>query len=98
MHVLDQPDFINAAACVQTNLTATKLLSVLKKVEAGAGRQLDGQRWGPRPLDIDIVFFNNDSIESRVLTVPHLRWQDRPFVCQPILDLYDPQDVNVTKV
>lgn len=98
MHVLDQPEFVNAAAWIQTSLQATELLNVLKAVEASAGRQLNAQRWGPRPLDIDIIFFDNDSIETDVLNIPHPRWKDRPFVCRPVLDLLHPQDERLAKV
>eukprot|EP00892_Ulva_mutabilis_P006603 jgi/Ulvmu1/4314/UM002_0035.1 len=95
MHVTEQPSFINAAAWVHTSLTASELLPVLKSIEADAGRKLDAQRWGPRPLDLDIIFFESQQVKSEVLTVPHPRWQERPFVCRPVLDLIDTQNASL---
>ena len=98
MHVLDQPEFINAAAWVQTNLTAMELLPVLKSIEADAGRTLDAQRWGPRPLDMDIIFFDNQQIKTDTLTVPHPRWHERAFVCRPVSDLIDSKNSSLPQV
>jgi 2-amino-4-hydroxy-6-hydroxymethyldihydropteridine diphosphokinase len=87
MHVTDQPMFLNAAIWVETPLNPHELLRAVKKVETTAGRDLGGRRWGPRPLDIDIIFQEGVNIATEELTIPHPRWQDRAFVCRPVLDL-----------
>lgn len=95
MHVTDQPMFLNAAVWVQTSLSAHKLLKVAKEAEIVAGRDLGGRRWGPRPLDIDIIFHEGTNIATETLTVPHPRWQDRAFVCRPVLDLCAPETTRL---
>lgn len=98
MHVTDQPMFLNAAIWVETSLSAHKLLKVAKKVEADAGRDFEGRRWGPRPLDIDIIFHEETNFATEELTIPHPRWQDRAFVCRPVLDLCTPETARLAWV
>ncbi|KAK9865852.1 hypothetical protein WJX84_012475 [Apatococcus fuscideae] len=63
-YVLDQPPFLNAAVVVRTSLSPESLLTTLKNVEASLGRQAGGQRWGPRPIDLDIVFYHAPQVLS----------------------------------
>ncbi|KAK9909901.1 hypothetical protein WJX75_009211 [Coccomyxa subellipsoidea] len=87
-YVTDQPRFINAAVAVKTSLQPRQLLHALKKIEAELGREVGGQRWGPRPLDLDIIFYDCISCDEDGLQVPHPRWHERSFVQAPVADLY----------
>jgi 2-amino-4-hydroxy-6-hydroxymethyldihydropteridine diphosphokinase/dihydropteroate synthase len=95
MYVTDQPAFLNAAAEVRTTLPPLDLLRVLKDVERDMGRGFGGDqiRWGPRPIDLDIVFYEDETVmhaetdTTRELVVPHPRWQERDFVKGPLSDL-----------
>jgi 2-amino-4-hydroxy-6-hydroxymethyldihydropteridine diphosphokinase len=95
MHVTDQPMFLNAAIWVKTSLDAEELLKVAKRVESDAGRDFSARRWGPRPLDVDIVFHEGMSMDTAELTIPHPRWRDRAFVCRPVLDLCSPETAQI---
>lgn len=87
-YVTDQPAFLNAAALIQTELPPLQLLKILKDVEQSLGRDLHGQRWGPRPIDLDIIFYEDAEVhEGERLIVPHPRWQERDFVKAPLADL-----------
>ncbi|KAL4420775.1 hypothetical protein ABPG75_010431 [Micractinium tetrahymenae] len=89
-YVTDQPPFLNAAALVGTSLPPLELLRRLKDIEARLGRDLGpaAQRWGPRPIDLDIVFYEGQTVtEGETLVVPHPRWQERDFVKAPLADL-----------
>ena len=57
-------------------------------LQASAGRDFQGRRWGPRPLDLDIIFHGSVSLATERLQVPHARWQERDFVKAPLADLY----------
>ncbi|GIL72513.1 hypothetical protein Vretimale_4299 [Volvox reticuliferus] len=94
-YVTDQPSFLNAAVLARTHLSPGELLRALKQVEAEAGRDLaGGQRFGPRPLDLDIIFFGAGSYQDEKLTVPHPRWRERPFVQAPVSDLLYRRDTT----
>lgn len=91
-YVTNQPAFLNAAALVETNLGPETLLANLKKIEVSLGRDLEGLRWGPRAIDLDIIFYGNENFSFRkneALTIPHPRWSERDFVIAPLADLYD---------
>ncbi|KAK9792723.1 hypothetical protein WJX73_006926 [Symbiochloris irregularis] len=90
--VTDQPAFLNAAVAVKTELAPHELLHSLKDFEAALGRQAGGQRYGPRPLDLDIIFHDHSRLDDEALTIPHARWQERAFVLAPVNDLYTPQE------
>ncbi|KAI8464202.1 MAG: Dihydropteroate synthase-like protein [Monoraphidium minutum] len=95
MHVTDQPPFINAALLARTDLPPLQLLYHLKQIEKATGRDLQtGQRWGPRPLDLDVIFYGPQAIDHEALTVPHPRWEQRPFVQAPLADLLRPSDLE----
>ena len=84
--VTDQPLFQNAVCLAETGLEPLPLLDFLKEIEHAAGRR-PGRRWGPRPLDLDILFFGDRVIESGRLAIPHPRIRERGFVLRPLADL-----------
>ncbi|CAN4122045.1 unnamed protein product [Withania somnifera] len=85
-YVTDQPQFLNSAVRGVTKLGPHKLLSVLRKIEKDLGRTT-GIRYGPRPIDLDILFYGKFKIHSEILDVPHERIWERPFVVAPLIDL-----------
>uniref|UniRef100_A0A383VLV9 Pterin-binding domain-containing protein n=1 Tax=Tetradesmus obliquus TaxID=3088 RepID=A0A383VLV9_TETOB len=93
-YVSEQAPFLNAAVLGHTDLSPLQLLYHLKQIEKAAGRDLvGGRRWGPRPLDLDIIFYGSQDLQHEVLSVPHISWQDRAFVKAPIADLLLPEDI-----
>ncbi len=82
----DQPDFINAVALLETSLSAIELLDVLQSIENNQGR-VRHRHWGERTLDLDILLFNNDVINTPRLTVPHYAMCEREFVIVPLFDI-----------
>jgi 2-amino-4-hydroxy-6-hydroxymethyldihydropteridine diphosphokinase len=84
-----QPDFLNAVVAVETTLSPRELLGVAKALEAGAGRAAPepGQRWGPRPLDIDVLMVGDERVDEPDLVVPHPRIHQRAFVLAPLADV-----------
>ncbi|RXH71064.1 hypothetical protein DVH24_015686 [Malus domestica] len=85
-YVTDQPNFLNSAVRAVTQLGPHELLGALKKIEKDMGRT-DGIRYGPRPIDLDILFYGKQRISSEILMVPHERIWERPFVMAPLMDL-----------
>ncbi|XP_027098087.1 folate synthesis bifunctional protein, mitochondrial isoform X1 [Coffea arabica] len=85
-YVTDQPQFLNSAVRGITKLGPHELLGVLKKIEKDMGRT-DGIRYGPRLIDLDILFYGRFKVHSDILTVPHERIWERPFVMAPLMDL-----------
>lgn len=82
----DQPDFLNMALCVETSLNPQGLLALTQNIEALLGRQRT-VRWGQRTLDIDILLFNQDIIDTPQLKVPHPQLQNRRFALIPLADI-----------
>ena len=82
----DQPDFVNTAIEVLTEKAPRALLIAVKNIEQAHGRE-PGERWGPRPLDIDILLHGAGPISEPGLQVPHPRMWDRAFVLRPLADL-----------
>ncbi len=82
----DQPDYINGVARFETTLTAIELLDYLQSIEHKHGRERS-VRWGARTLDLDILLFGNQTIESERLSVPHPRMYERAFVMTPLNDI-----------
>jgi 2-amino-4-hydroxy-6-hydroxymethyldihydropteridine diphosphokinase len=82
----DQPEFRNAVARLETPLTADALLDVLLAIEAGFGR-VRGIRFGPRTLDLDLLWYGGEEREDERLTLPHPRAHEREFVLRPLADL-----------
>lgn len=85
--VLDQPDFLNAAIRIRTELEPEALLDLCKQVEAGRGRRLDALRHSPRPLDIDLLLLGDLELSTDRLTLPHPEVTTRRFVLAPLLEL-----------
>jgi 2-amino-4-hydroxy-6-hydroxymethyldihydropteridine diphosphokinase len=82
----DQPDFLNTAVSGETGLTPEDLLAFIKKTEQRLGRQRRF-RWGPREIDIDIIFYGDLVQKSKALTLPHPLFRERDFVLRPLADL-----------
>jgi 2-amino-4-hydroxy-6-hydroxymethyldihydropteridine diphosphokinase len=85
--VLDQPDFLNAAARVRTALEPEALLDLCKEVEEERGRRLDAPRHSPRPLDVDVLLLGDLELSTERLTLPHPEVTTRRFVLAPLLEL-----------
>ena len=83
----DQPDYVNAVASLKTALSAEDLLTALQQIELEQGRQRKNERWGPRTLDLDILLFGNEVIQTKRLTVPHYGMKQREFVLYPLAEL-----------
>lgn len=81
-----QPDFLNAVCALETTLPPEELLTVLLEIEARRGR-VRSQPNGPRTLDLDLLFYENEERATPLLTLPHPRFAERAFVCAPLLDL-----------
>jgi 2-amino-4-hydroxy-6-hydroxymethyldihydropteridine diphosphokinase len=82
----DQPKFLNMAVRGQTYLEPEPLLKHLKRLETALGRQITFAN-GPRSIDIDILFFDDQILETPLLTLPHPRLHERGFVLLPLMDL-----------
>nr|WP_283256072.1 2-amino-4-hydroxy-6-hydroxymethyldihydropteridine diphosphokinase [Dyella humicola] len=85
--VLDQPSFVNAVALVETTLAPHELLNALLAIERAAGRVRDGERWGPRTLDLDVLHMDAMVMSDERLSLPHPRIHERAFVLLPLHDL-----------
>ena len=81
-----QPDFINAVACVQTDLSPRALLDALLAVERRYGRVRDVPN-GPRTLDLDLLVYGDVVLDEPGLTIPHPRMHERAFVMVPLAEL-----------
>ena len=82
----DQPDYVNAVACLETELSPLALLDALQNIENGQGR-IRLRRWGERTLDLDILLYDNQIIHNEHLTVPHYDMQNREFVIVPLYEI-----------
>lgn len=91
----EQDAYLNAALRLRTWLSPAELLSTLQRIEEALGRDRRGEseRWGPRMIDLDIVFYGERCIEMPGLTVPHPRAHQRSFVMRPLAEL-DPDWVH----
>jgi 2-amino-4-hydroxy-6-hydroxymethyldihydropteridine diphosphokinase len=99
LHVTDQPYFLNMAVMGETNLSPNNLLHAVKTIEAEMGRDLspNAQRFGPRPIDIDIVLASHVAdpdapddyiiVDTPDLTIPHPRMPERAFVLNPLVEI-----------
>ncbi len=84
---LEQEWFVNAVAAVKTRLNPLRLLHLLKTIEAEMGRSGKGPRYGPRPIDLDILLYDDLVMDAGSLVVPHPRLHKRRFVLQPLCDI-----------
>lgn len=85
--VVDQPDFLNSALRVRTELAPLELLDRCKRIERELGREPDGPRHGPRPIDIDVLLVGGETLAHERLTLPHPEIATRRFVLEPLLEL-----------
>lgn len=83
----DQPDYLNAVCLVETSLQPEELLSALQNIEQTHGRVRKAERWGPRTLDLDILLYGNQHIDTPDLTIPHYGMADREFVLVPLFEI-----------
>ncbi|MCK3657305.1 7,8-dihydro-6-hydroxymethylpterin-pyrophosphokinase [Pasteurellaceae bacterium Pebbles2] len=82
----DQPDYVNAVACLETTLAPLELLDALQKIENEQGR-VRLRRWGERTLDLDILLYDNLVMQSERLTIPHYDMHNREFVIVPLFEI-----------
>lgn len=88
----DQPAFLNMVIRAETELAPEALLSFLKGLEQTLGRE-PGPRYGPRKIDLDILFYDDLVLDSPPLVIPHPRLHERPFVLIPLADV-DPDHIH----
>ena len=84
--VEDQPDFVNACATIETGLSPEALLEICKGLEKELGRE-EGVRWGPRLIDIDVLWMAGEVRDSEKLSLPHPRMLERAFVIVPLAEI-----------
>jgi 2-amino-4-hydroxy-6-hydroxymethyldihydropteridine diphosphokinase len=84
--VADQPDFVNAAALLETALSPYDLLRELQRLERDLGR-VATYRWGPRVIDLDILAYDDLAIDEAQLTIPHARLRERAFALTPLAEI-----------
>lgn len=82
----DQPDFCNAAAIVETELSPHDLLQRIKELERTLGRT-ESERWGPREIDFDILFYDELQLNEPGLHIPHPRLRERAFALVPLAEI-----------
>lgn len=83
----DQPLFFNAVCRLITGLEPQAFLRFLKNLEREIGRRPGGRRWGPRPIDLDILLYDDRVVDAPELTLPHPRLAERAFVLVPLCEL-----------
>jgi 2-amino-4-hydroxy-6-hydroxymethyldihydropteridine diphosphokinase len=84
---VDQPPFVNAAVEIATRLSPRELLDALLSIERANGRERDGERWGPRVIDLDILLYGDRRIDEPGLSIPHPHLRERAFALLPLADL-----------
>ena len=89
----DQPDYVNAVVAMDTLLSAENFLQELTRIEDLQGRVRDGDKWGPRIIDLDLLMYGKQKINTPDLTVPHPGMHERDFVIIPLSELAG--DVNI---
>lgn len=82
----DQPHFLNRVLCVKTKLPPVFLMKTLLQIEQDMGRNRQ-EKWGPRIIDLDVLFFNNRIIDEDGLRVPHPHLHERDFVLKPMVEI-----------
>ena len=82
-----QPAFLNIAAWGRADLDARALLVLAKRIEAAQGRDFSAQRWGPRPIDVDIALIEGEVVDEPDLIVPHALLHVRSFVLVPLAEV-----------
>ena len=84
---LDQPEFVNAAAAIETALSPQALMQALLAIERDAGRDRGGERWGPRILDLDLLLYGALTLAEPGLQLPHPHLHERAFVLLPLAEI-----------
>ncbi len=82
-----QPDFLNAVMKLETALEPPRLLAELQRIEREVFRRVRTVRWGPRAIDLDILFYDRLILTDDDLTIPHPRLHERRFVLQPLAEI-----------
>ncbi len=82
----DQPNFINMAIKIETDKEPLELLDILKNIETDIGRR-PGPRWGPRVIDLDILLYEDRTMKTSYLEIPHPRMCEREFVLKPLSEI-----------
>jgi 2-amino-4-hydroxy-6-hydroxymethyldihydropteridine diphosphokinase len=85
--VVDQPEFVNAAAAIETGLSPQALMQALLAIERDAGRDRGGERWGPRILDLDLLLYGALTLAEPGLQLPHPHLHERAFVLLPLAEI-----------
>jgi len=83
---IDQPEFLNQVVALRTRLAPHSLLDVTQGLERAAGREA-GPRWGPRTLDLDLLWYDGTQVDDALLQLPHPRMEERRFVLEPLAEL-----------
>jgi 2-amino-4-hydroxy-6-hydroxymethyldihydropteridine diphosphokinase len=97
--ITDQPPFVNLCLVVETGLSPHALLDRVLRVERVRGRdRRQERRWGPRPVDIDILAYDDLTMDEGGLTLPHPRLLDRAFVLVPLAEIAPDWKINGIKV
>ena len=91
--VVDQPTFLNGVVALDTTLSPRELLETLLRVERELGRTRDGERWGPRTIDLDLLVHGAEVVDEPGLRVPHPRLHERRFVLEPLAELAPDLDI-----
>ena len=89
----DQRSFYNIAIEIKYSKNAHDLLTEIKKIESNLGRKKT-VRYGPRIIDIDIIFFRGENISTEELTIPHYGWKKRLFVLEPLSEIVKDFDIS----
>lgn len=84
---LDQPEFVNAAVALDTQLRPRPLLHALKWLERELGRDEHSERWGPRRIDFDILAYGNERVDDGDLVIPHPHLRERAFALVPLAEI-----------
>lgn len=87
---VEQPEFLNGVVAVTTTLSPRELLDALLRVEQELGRRRDGEQWGPRTIDLDLLVYGDEIVDEPGLRVPHPRLHERRFALEPLAEL-DPE-------
>ena len=82
----DQPDFVNAVSLIETTLAPLELLDQLQQIEEQQGR-IKKRHWGERVIDLDLILYDDQEIESERLSVPHKQMKNRDFVLVPLYEI-----------
>lgn len=82
----NQPGFINTAILLHSDQDVSDILDILQKIEVDLGKA-SIRKWGPRCIDLDILFYGDDVVDTRDIQIPHPHLHERAFVLQPLCDL-----------